>query len=291
MVLSKLKSQRTRALLSSRTIKIRGFFIVVLCAIFFAGRAETHLTVVSQNTLHLGWGDAVYNDNKKDKLNSIFSQVSVILLQEVMENSRYDVSPGTYHWLISEKKGCSSYKEHYGFLVNDATAVVLGPGITEYESIYPIGAKRFIRPPSGILVQEKGSAAQTCYVNFHAIWGKGVSLRRAEAEAMRDAASFFMASYNTDRIIIGGDWNLKATHPGFGALLGAGFTIEPNDKSSLKRNGDPSQPYDHFVWKGPASGFSVTGPKVIPSTDYSGLSGQNYRNQVSDHLGIEANVE
>ena len=87
--------------------------------------APAQFTVLSQNTLHLGWGKAPYQLNKNTYMfNNIITpgNFDVVILQEVMQQANLAAIttgflPGTYNVVQTPALGPGTYKETYGFLV------------------------------------------------------------------------------------------------------------------------------------------------------------------------------
>jgi hypothetical protein len=125
------------------------------------------------------------------------------------------------------------------------------------------------------------------FIDFHAIWGKSASLRKAEATAMADVYKYFAAlkvnGITSDKIVMGGDWNLGANDSGFDALKRLNTNsveVTPNMKTSLTKAGQPSEAYDHFVAE----------KKTLSSCELTPIPlskpGKWWRDNVSDHRGV-----
>jgi hypothetical protein len=256
--------------------QLRGASLAVCLLVLSPSGAEAAtFRFVSQNCLHLGW--AGFTPTKEATLTTNFGTAQVVVLQEVMAATAMGtVTPiGTYTALVSPLKGNAGYQEIYGFLVDS----FFQPSAV-YN--YPDTNSDFMRPPSAVLLQPGGGNQSTWVVNYHAIWGKSSSVRRAEVSKIGNTVTWFTAQTNpsVNRVIIGGDWNLNGTNAAFGTITGMGYTIAPNVKTSLGKNGTFSQPYDHCVYN-----VAVTGTGLMPF-----VSGPWWRTNVSDHLGIYCDV-
>jgi hypothetical protein len=142
---------------------------VMLCAT--VAPAQTLFSLASQNCLHLGWGNAAYQQSKEAQLETVFANYNVIVLQEVMAHADLSrVTPGGYVFLLSGLQGPGSYKEAYGFLASSTRN--LSP------SVYYTDVNGFSRPPVGILVEAGGIV--TWVVDYHAVYGSSIGVRRAE---------------------------------------------------------------------------------------------------------------
>ena len=257
-------------------LRLRGASLAVCLLVLLTPLAEAAtFRFVSQNCLHLGW--AGFTPTKETTLALNFATAQVVVLQEVMAaTAMATVTPvGTYTTVVSPLKGNAGYKEIYGFIIDSflqPTAV--------YD--YPDTASDFMRPPSAVLLQPGGGNQSTWVVNYHAIWGKSSSVRRAEVGKIGNTVNWFTAQTTpvVNRVIIGGDWNLNGTNAAFGAITGMGYTVAPNTKTSLGKAGTFSQPYDHCVYN-----VTVTATGLMPF-----VSGPWWRANVSDHLGIYCDV-
>src|SRR6266705_3054904 len=151
--------------------------------------ASAQFTLLSQNTLHLGWGQPAYQTNKNAFLyNNVIgvpANFDVVILQEVMQQANLAAItagflPGTYTVVQTAPLGPGSYKETYGFLVRvpagGNACCNITPTPTGQNSSTYTGAG-FSRPPSGVLVQ--GATNTTWVINYHAMFGQ-VGARRTE---------------------------------------------------------------------------------------------------------------
>lgn len=250
--------------------------ILLLTGVFL--QAQNPFRLASQNCLHLGWGDSGYQNNKNQILQYLFDNYDVIMLQEVMAQANLGaVTPGNHYYRISAVKGVGSYKEAYGFIISQNIIAT---------SVYDYSGAGFARPPSGVLLQTGNN--WTWGVNYHAIFGKVKAARQDEVRLISNVYQSFQTTmvngscYN--RVIFGGDWNLAANE----IQQQLGLNVQPTAKTSLKSNGGLSQPYDHFVWD--ANVITVTNVQVINIQTLLNLNNLQWRQDVSDHLGISCDV-
>jgi hypothetical protein len=267
--------------------------LVTLALLLLAGTAHGQsFSLASLNCLHLGWGKQTYQQNKATILGNVFGQYDVIILQEVMARADVgSVTPGSHYNIVTATQGPGSYKEAYAFLLR--TTIPVAP----LNTYFTTNVAGFSRPPAGVLVGAGGQC--TWVVDYHAVFGSSIGVRRAEVANMQQVYQSFQGTTvngsTCNRVVIGGDWNLAANDQVFQNLYAHGWLInvQPNTQTSLKRNGTLSQPYDHFLWDTAVTGVGgaqlVTNAQVIPVPTPPG-SGQGWRNQVSDHLGISCNV-
>lgn len=286
-------------------------------AIVFAARLDAQtFKLCSQNTLHLGYSSS--DQVKIDALKRFFTTCDVTLLQEVMRRAldppplpapppnppvpplpngalrAVTPDPGTgFTWNVpfSDILGKTSYKESYSFIVKNTFTIYRNNTFQIYFPTTPGLANKFARPPAAILLQtgNAGNDNWIWLVDYHAIFGKKQSDREAEVRAMAEYAAELKAkdidTKTYSKIIIGGDWNLDADNGAY-APLKTGFTIGPNEKSSLTTTGEPSEKYDHFAWSNVAN-LTVSGARVVPMT---AQEMKDWRRLVSDHMGIECTV-
>jgi hypothetical protein len=279
--------------------------LALTIAAVLAATGDAHaqtFTFASQNALHLGWGSN--KTLKYQYFKAMFGQYDVILIQELMPKYTLVVvpadgdvvNPGTYTWEKSDAAGTGGYNEQYGFLVKNVTT-------TPVDKKVVYGGGGFSRPPAGILLQTGANATWTWLVNFHAVFGRSVTLRQAEAKAM--ATVYQLLALQTDsqgkthnRILICGDWNLPTSDTdSYAPLMKLVDNIQPTGPSSLTPQGAPSSEYDHCAWNSTAfSGNTVSVSLCAPqdTTPYCGTGGPPYaafRSNVSDHLGIIGSVK
>jgi hypothetical protein len=260
-----------------------------------SGPAQAQVSILSQNALHLGWGQ-----NKTAKytfFQGLFAQYDIILLQELMPKyatvTGDPVKPAGYNWHVSNSLGPSGYLELYGFLVKSTLTVdntKAGTVVT-----YPYAG--FSRPPTGILVQTgKTNAEWTWFVNYHAVFGRHVSLRQAEVKNMAAVYQYFAGVQDSqgnthDRIIMCGDWNLPTDDTAYKALAVLTNDGVPKAATSLTPQGQASSAYDHCFWNETAIGTIPTPQICSPVVSSNSCTGgtapfSDFRKNISDHLGI-----
>jgi endonuclease/exonuclease/phosphatase family metal-dependent hydrolase len=241
--------------------------------------------VVSQNCLHLGWGQKTVSKTNGIGAASLNVNADVIVLQEVMPKGGYNGlgaivtkmgGIGTYTAQVGAPYGKGSYREMYGFITRKTFNAGAPVGA-------PTNAGSFSRPPNGVVVTVPTTAKQFWAINYHAVFGKSIGIRQAEVRVMAQAAAGFISAQNLP-VVIGGDWNLPTTDGAFQPLKTAGFLLNPNDLSSLNPKGARSSAYDHFAWGNTAT---VANPKLLPAL----MTDQAWRTNVSDHLGIQCQVQ
>ncbi|MCU1233311.1 MAG: putative deoxyribonuclease [Candidatus Solibacter sp.] len=278
-----------------------------LALLFFASTASAQFTLFSQNALHLGWGRDSYYTNKNTYLttsviNKTTPNFDVGIIQEVMNGNELDTlypqsPPGTYMVISTVFQGASTYREAYSFLVRNPTSSNTCCTLTKSTgnaSITLYGGGGFSRPPSGIVVSNNGT--ETWVINYHAVFGN-ISSRRTEVANMALAIPVFQGvnvgsspGHKVTRYIVGGDWNFPADDSVFTTIrskLTATVLVQPTALTSLKRNGDMSSAYDHFLWD-TATGVTATSPAVVQPP--GGKSRKDFRDMFSDHLGISISV-
>jgi hypothetical protein len=257
--------------------------------------AKAQVSILSQNALHLGWGQ-----NKTAKyafFKGLFAQYDIILIQEMMPKyatvTGDPVKPTGYNWQVSGSLGPSGYLEQYGFLLKSTLTVdntKAGTVVT-----YPYAG--FSRPPTGILVQTgKTNTEWTWFVNYHAVFGRHVSLRQAEVKAMAAVYDYFTKVADSqgnfhNRIIICGDWNLPTDDTAYKALAALANDGVPKAATSLTPQGQASSAYDHCFWNETAIGTIPTPQICSPVVSSNSCTGgtapfADFRKNISDHLGI-----
>ena len=271
------------------------------------GSASAQFTLLSQNTLHLGWGQAPYQLNKNTYL---FNQVigvpanfDVVILQEVMQQANLAVItntflPGTHAVVQTAPLGPGNYVETYGFLVRVPAGGVACCNIVQTptgQNSYTYVGAGFSRPPSGVLVQ--GATNTTWVINYHAMFG-AVGTRRTEVSRVAPTILQFQALNMGNpvnqypRYVVGGDWNFPAADQAFTNIAnalggGANVQIQPTALTSIKRGGvGMSQSYDHFLWD--SNIVTCINWAVMP---VPGGNLPTFRTTFSDHLGVRIDVQ
>lgn len=259
--------------------------LLALAALLAApSSAAAQFTLGSFNTLHLGQGRAPYQVNKEAILRNLFTPYDVVMLQEVMTQANLAnvTPPGTHFFLATPVQGPTTYKEAYAFLVRNTLTAATPAIIT--------GVGGYARPPAGVLLNQNGTT--TWVVDYHAVYGNSIATRRNEVSRWPAVILGFQAlmvgGVTHPRVVMGGDWNLAANDPAFTAVNPGPFLVQPTTRTSLKRNGGLSQPYDHFLWDPNVVTIPVTQVVAPPNPPGSTLG---WRQQVSDHLGIAALVQ
>jgi endonuclease/exonuclease/phosphatase family metal-dependent hydrolase len=275
----------------------RMFRIVLLATAFAAGPARGQdFSIYTQNLLHFGQGS--HGPAKCQALaDAVAAGVDIILVQELMTQAYpCPALPNGFQWQSYGPYGTASYREYYGYLwrtgpTRFGTQVQALLGAEQYAP-----ANAFMRPPVAVqfrVTRANSPAVRNVWlVNFHAVWGRTVGGRRAEAGAM---GNFYTALRQQAAIpvIVGGDWNLRAANargavdPGFNWLGAAGASILPNDPTTLTAGGRPSSAYDHYVYTSAIPGQSVALGNVTINPSQNLLY---WRQNVSDHRGVAAEV-
>jgi hypothetical protein len=254
------------------------------------GTDAATLSISTQNTLHLS--ASARGAFKRTTFKAQNAKFDVSLLQEVMKTANLaDVTPSTpapgdFVFQDSELKGASSYKERYAVIYKSVLSAQQGNAM--YGGLS--NAKKFSRSPSASLLKTT-SGDLIWFVDFHAIFGKSVGVRRAEAQEMKTAYEEFMDADiwgDAKGVVIAGDWNLDADDSAFNKLksISTTFQVMPNMDTSLKKNGDPSEPYDHFATDGTKIKLSGCGLVDLPA----GTTPRWFRTNVSDHRGVTCTI-
>ncbi|HET9638390.1 MAG TPA: hypothetical protein VFP12_04210 [Allosphingosinicella sp.] len=256
-------------------------------------------TVQTQNVLRFGHGRRLAT--QCTAIDTLAPQVDFIVMQEVMAagypcEAAYNnkgvngARPVNFSYRPSGYKGQSSYVEYYGILYRTAAAGGRTVTVAYLDQNDNLGTyANFARPPYGARFRVTDTATnQACnvwIVDFHAVFGKTIAGRRAEAEAMETVYNN-LRGLNNGAVLIVGDWNLDAVDDAFDWVdsVANQASIDPNVQTSLTRAGLPSSEYDHAVsQKGPP--MSVAQITTYPASPYV-----TWRNDVSDHLGVRLNV-
>ena len=247
------------------------------------------ITVVSQNTLHYGWGSTNPNrscdadcQTKVTSLVSNIKQGDVTVMQEIMPPAQSSLltTGGCTTCLYAESAsyGNGFYKERYLFVITDPKKVTPVGGVIECSAT---GANcSFSRPPAAVAVQEASSSKNLVVVDFHAIWGRSQSQRIAEASRIPGLVNALSGTSKLP-VVVGGDWNLTVDEAA--SAMGCTTTCAaPDGLTTLNPSGNPSSSYDHFYAEN-ITGISKT-PAVIPAN----VGNSTWRSMVSDHLGVIA---
>lgn len=269
--------------------------------------ASAQFTLLSQNTLHLGWGgaQAAKNTYMFNQVIGVPPNFDVVILQEVMQQANLAaitngfLLPGTYTVVQTLPLGPGNYKETYGFLVRVAAGGVGCCNIVQTptgQNFHTYTGGGFSRPPSGVLIQEPNNNV-TWVINYHAMFG-AVGARRTEVSNVAPAILQFQALNMGNpvnqypRYVVGGDWNFPVTDQAFTNIAntlggGANVNVQPAVLTSIKRGGvGMSSSYDHFLWD--SNRVTCINWAVMP------VPGGNlpvFRTTFSDHLGVRIDVQ
>jgi hypothetical protein len=251
-------------------------------------RADS-LTIVSQNTLHYGWGTTNPNrtcdPNCLTKLTSLVANINlgdVTVMQEIMPTAQSALLTAggctTCGYDESLSYGNGFYKERYLFVLSDPKKVTPVGSVIECSTT---GANcSFSRPPAALKMQVASSTKSLIVVDFHAIWGRSQSLRIAEASHMPALVNALSGTGNLP-VVVGGDWNLTVDEIKSAASCAAACAA-PDGLTTLNPTGNPSSSYDHFFTK------NITGATKVPAVIPANVGDPKWRAEVSDHLGVIA---
>jgi len=294
---------------------LRSLVLAAVLLNLISSRGSAHdFTVQSQNFLHLGWGS-----NTADKckaIDDIMNDVDVLIIQELMQSNDPCSQESRNKNLQFESYGPfgNSYKEYYGFYWRKG-ALTSGNGyqLEDGDVYYTANSKNYIRPPTAMLLKVKTPKGKNDYyvwiASMHSIFGKRVGQRQDEAIAfesyfdrlrLKTIGSVKPSDFNHGwPIVVGGDWNIPVTNKSKKLVYNRGFKWLANDPgadavplrdlTSLTKAGKPSSPYDHFLYTSTALGTTL-------DLNYLGRfpnrpnDQKNWRANVSDHLGIRAEV-
>lgn len=264
---------------------------------------QVQFTVQTQNVLRFGHGRRLAD--QCNELTTISSDVDLIVMQEVMSSgypclSAYNKKgvnlqlPPHFDYATSDGKGRSSYIEYYGSLYRTGGSnVELRQTGAKYD---PNDYTSFSRPPYAIQFEVRDTAAGTkCdlwVVNFHAIFGKTIAGRRAEATAMGTIYQT-LVGMNSGAVLMFGDWNLAANDSGFDWVAMQNTAIFPDVETSLTRAGAPSSKYDHIVRPTGSTIATQVLPPAAPTrwTYPAPTQLVTWRKDISDHMGVRTKVE
>ncbi|SES92275.1 hypothetical protein [Kosakonia radicincitans] len=269
------------------------FLLLLVCT---EGYAAVKFTIRSQNFLHLGWGTSAVNKNKCLALDEMMQANDVIIIQELMQHADpcpAETTKNKFQFIVnSTGLGSSSYKEYYGFYIKP-------PKVSFTNDRYQAGGT-FERPPYAIGLKVTVSATSK-YIwvgNIHSIFGKRVQQRYDEAAEVKDFYQYMINVRITGApkaknypFIIGGDWNIPLKNKagkytkGFEWLTTNNAEGAPNVPTSLSAKGKRASAYDHFIY---ADSLTVNNVQILTSASFA--SDLSWRQNVTDHLGISAEV-
>jgi len=300
--------------------RIRAWFrrvLLVAAAGMLPSAATADILLVSQNTLHLGWGNQNYQAGKNAFIQTLASWPNVgvpqvTMLQEVMAQANQNaIQPAGAVVHFGNLKGAGRYQERYGLVALNNPQRHLH--LLCYFDTTPLVSTGFAmsRPPDATLIGDSSNNQQRVawILNFHAIFGRTVAGRQAEVREIGRIIARLSAMVppgcpgTTPNVVAVGDWNLPANDPAFQALgQNAGFAqlnVSPNVATSLNAQGVPSSPYDHFVWDGArvqVAGVNLAAQNAcatqiaIAAGVLNAASLLSFRQNCSDHLAVAAIV-
>lgn len=291
--------------------------VLLLFAILFSSKCFSDITILSFNTLHLGYGNSNAPNYLQDKYNKIKSEIKpsidLALFQEVMPNFNPSniAIPGRTWYPAQLKnnnyKGLGSYREAYLISVlpdKKRFEVVCHVSLTNTD----IGLNaNLARPPDMVLLKYSDKAIWI--INFHAIWGKRVGGRQNELQSLLDFADskLIVRPINPSKIdsscnkpnlnmnmketivVIAGDFNLspKQIDQIIEMRKNSKWFLVQRKLSTINPTGLTANSYDHFVIHGINS--ANTKSEVIfknCSPDIQKPLCKTYLDTVSDHIGV-----
>jgi hypothetical protein len=300
-------------------MKPRGTFLIsvlLACALGIAPAWGADFVLYSQNLLRFGQGSK--NPTKCQAMTTEAATADIMVIQELMTSAYPTVFPCAvppgFSYLSFGPLGSSSYKEFYGFLWR-STQSGTHP-LVQYTNncrqasnagCTNLPNNDYVRPPTALLftVQTSSKNFAIWIGDIHSVYGKTVTPRRLEAT---EAGTFFQSLRNAVisgvttptggwPTIIAGDWNLPVRNSagtldsGFDWLTTQRASGEPAAiATSLTKNGAAaSSPYDHIIYNWVTSGHGITLSNV-QLNPVSYVSWPDWRRDVSDHLGVQAEV-
>lgn len=298
------------------TLKILFSFPLLLFSVSNV-QAAPCFRLISQNALHLGWNDpsskAIKNKAFATMAQAAANQQAnvIIPVQELMDKTKVDILPDTTWDFRSTPSyyGKSSYREAYGFLISSSIKGNVSD-VVELGTVDPVQTGNFSRPPAGVIVicGTHTQAENYWVLNFHAIFGKSKTPRKAEATAIINVMKAFLGhtytdssskQFKADNIIVAGDWNLDVSDLR-NILTSPTFGVDIIVKTSITRAGNWSKSYDHFAYHLGNSSRKITvanDPRAGHASYACNTAGnacvdlRNFRDNVSDHMGVWVDVE
>ncbi|AJY53221.1 endonuclease/exonuclease/phosphatase family protein [Halomonas sp. KO116] len=244
------------------------------------------ISIATWNLKNTGW------NNGKDfgMVAHIAQEFDFLAVQEIMseegaENLHQALegeSGESWDYMVSHLIGRGSYREAYGFFWRE-TAVEYVDGAVVFLDTQDV----YSREPLSARFRSRYTGDTFAVGNIHVLYGKSVSDRLPEINALEDYWEWLAEVYpGTPRLLVG-DFNLDSRHRAFQSLLNSGAVAAVYDGNGTTLStieGRYPNHYDHIFLE-PAA-LNVTSRGILRFPSELGISNQRAREVVSDHVPV-----
>jgi len=276
--------------MSKRALAIAAFVLLSIPSLSIA-----ELRIASWNIQHLGWN----NEKSYEAVARIASQFDFIAIQELMnkegihrlESTLERKTGESWSAIYSHALGESTYREKYAFLWRDS-AVEYAEGAVVYLDKH----NKFAREPFSALFRAKDSGVEFVAANVHIVYGRRVSDRTPEIQALRDYWDWLAEVYpeHTTRRMLLGDFNLRPSHVAWmqmrkvaqPLITEGGTTLSTHDRQYANLYDNIWVSLDHDL---PITEVGILEfPVLLSETTHHYWSHETARAHVSDHAPVFA---
>ncbi|XP_036409139.1 deoxyribonuclease-1 [Megalops cyprinoides] len=239
------------------------------------------------------------NTTLMDIVVKIVHRYDIVLIQEVrdsdlsatkklMQHVNKGSSPYVYQHIVSEPLGRSTYKERYLYLYREET-VSVAKNFTFDDGCEPCGTDTFNREPFVVMFSSKYSAIRDfALIPQHTSPDDAVK----EIDALYDVAAYTRARWNTDNILLLGDFNagcnyvLDSEWPQIRLYTDKAFHWLIPDTTDTTV-GHTNCPYDRIVATTPMMNAAVPRSAVVYNYMTALKLSLDWALAVSDHFPVE----
>ena len=265
-------------------------FLIVLLSALFPRPVDAQEYIASWNIQNLGW-----NNNKNYvALGVIGAHFDFIAVQEVMNEegikgfrNALEAETGTA-WLktCSHLVGRGSYQEMYCFIWKEDSFTLEGG-----ETVFFDNRDVFAREPYSA-VFKSATGFRFVATSIHAIYGRNVAQRQAEAQALREYYDWLAQEFPDAPVFLIGDFNLAPTNPAWAPLGEVMHPLIQEGATTISTiDGRFANLYDN-IW--------VPADQTLPILDFGrlefpheilGITHEEARTSVSDHIPVWVKVD
>ncbi len=265
-------------------------FLLVSLFVLLPQITQAQEYIASWNIQNLGW------NNNKDyaALGVIGAHFDFIAVQEVMNEEgitrlRHALEAETgSSWLdtCSHLVGRGNYREMYCFIWKEDSFTLEGG-----ETVFFDNRDVFAREPYSAIF-ESATGFRFVATSIHAIYGKNVAGRQAEAQALRAYYDWLTESFPDIPVFLIGDFNLAPTNPAWAPLGEVMHPLIQDGATTISTiDGRFANLYDN-IW--------VPVDHALPILEYGrlefphqvlGITHEEARATVSDHIPVWVKVD
>lgn len=269
------------------------FRVLVIAILFCCSSLAQAIGVMSWNIERLGHG--TNKDYHALAVSIAGNGADLVAVQEAMNEGGLrrllaelrSVTGEPWDMRFSHRIGRGSYKEKYAFLWNARTVEFVGR-----ETVYLDVTDRFAREPYSAIFRDRASGATVLLATVHILYGRSVSDRTPEIEALAHYWDWLVETFPEVRgeVLLVGDFNLPPEHAAWSALQRHARPLVTEGATTVSTiEGRFANLYDN-IWAPRTTRLPLRAARVINGPGQLGISHTEYRRTVSDHVPVMVNI-